>query len=160
MLDLDFQLKETTNWATAGHSIAHEQFRLSLGAALPAKVDLSELSDLKVTDGSSEIKFSGERFELTIDKKAGIITDYTINGTTQLIKNGPVPNFWRAPIDNDKGNRMESRCAVWRNAGAKRSVGNCSLTKISDKESKVSFSIGLPEAGSSSALLPAGSRAL
>ncbi len=149
-LDLDFQLKETTNWATAGHSIAHEQFRLSLGAALPAKVDLSELSDLKVMDGSSEIKFSGERFELTIDKKAGIITDYTINGTTQLIKNGPVPNFWRAPIDNDKGNRMESRCAVWRNAGAKRSVGNCSLTKISDKESKVSFSIGLPEAGSSS----------
>lgn len=149
-LDLDFQLKENTAWAPAGHSIAHEQFELSVGASLPAKVDLSNLKDLVVNNGSDEIQFSGDRFNLTISKKEGIITDYTVDGLTQLIKNGPVPNFWRAPTDNDKGNGMENRCGAWRNAGSKRSVGNCTVTKISDKETKVDFSIGLPQAGSSS----------
>ncbi|MBQ9812544.1 MAG: DUF4981 domain-containing protein [Thermoguttaceae bacterium] len=27
------------------------------------------------------------------------------------------PDFWRAPIDNDRGNRMSDRLGVWRNAG-------------------------------------------
>lgn len=149
-LDLDFQLKEDAYWAPAGYSIAHEQFELSSIASLPARINVSSLGSMSVTDGSNELVVKGAQFSLTMDKKAGLITDYSIADFGQIIKNGPVPNFWRAPIDNDKGNRMESRCANWRHAGSKRSVGNCSVTKVSDQELKVSFDINLPEAGSSS----------
>jgi len=34
-----------------------------------------------------------------------------------LIRTGPRPNFWRAPIDNDIGNRMPQRLGVWKEAG-------------------------------------------
>ena len=30
----------------------------------------------------------------------------------------PMPDFWRAPTDNDRGNAMPTRLAVWRNAAA------------------------------------------
>lgn len=151
-LDLDFPLKGNPVWAPAtGHSLAHEQFQLSLGENRPAQINTASLGKLSVNEGSDEITIKGgDQFSITIDKKAGLITDYSIGSMNQIIKNGPVPNFWRAPNDNDKGNRMESRCAAWRYAGSKRSVGNCTVSKVSDQELKVSFPIKLSEAGSSS----------
>ena len=148
-LDLDFQLKENTPWAERGHSIAHEQFKLSLGAPLPSQINIASLNKQQVTEDGDDLVVKGSDFSITINKKSGIITDYTLNGM-QLIKNGPVPNFWRAPTDNDKGNGMERRCASWRSAGSKRSVNGCTVTKVSDQETRLDFSISLPQAGSSS----------
>lgn len=148
-LDLDFQLKENTPWAERGHSIAHEQFKLSLGAPLSPQINIASLNKQQVTEVNDNVVVEGNDFSVTFNKKSGIMTDYTLNGT-QLIKNGPVPNFWRAPTDNDKGNGMERRCASWRNAGSKRSVNGCTVTKVSDQETRLDFSISLPQAGSSS----------
>ncbi|MDZ7613427.1 MAG: hypothetical protein U5K51_06685 [Flavobacteriaceae bacterium] len=33
---------------------------------------------------------------------------------------GPSPNFWRAPTDNDFGNNLQKRCQVWRYATKNR----------------------------------------
>ena len=35
----------------------------------------------------------------------------------QLLSAGPTPNFWRAPIDNDFGNRLDTRFAMWKTFG-------------------------------------------
>jgi len=35
----------------------------------------------------------------------------------EILKEAVRPDFWRAPNDNDFGNRMEQRQAMWRNAG-------------------------------------------
>ena len=35
----------------------------------------------------------------------------------ELLMAGPTPNFWRAPTENDFGNRMDVRCAMWKNFG-------------------------------------------
>jgi beta-galactosidase len=36
----------------------------------------------------------------------------------KVLINKPIqPNFWRAPTDNDFGNRMDQRQGIWRNAG-------------------------------------------
>ena len=32
----------------------------------------------------------------------------------ELIEKIPMPNFWRAPIDNDCGSRMQGRMAQWK----------------------------------------------
>jgi beta-galactosidase len=38
-----------------------------------------------------------------------------------------VPNFWRAPIDNDFGNNLHKRSRVWREAGENRQVADVSI---------------------------------
>jgi beta-galactosidase len=35
----------------------------------------------------------------------------------QLLSAGPAPNFWRAPVENDFGYRMENRFGMWKNFG-------------------------------------------
>jgi beta-galactosidase len=64
-----------------------------------------------------------------------MITSYKSDGK-ELLQSGPVPNFWRAPIDNDFGNDLHNRSRVWRKAGERKKVtgfsvnqeGNSSLT--------------------------------
>lgn len=146
-LDLDFRLKEKSIWAEKGFSIAHEQFRLNLGEAKTPRISISSLSNLSVKHGYNEVTIEGNGFSVTIDQTSGAIKQYLMDGTT-LIKEGPTPNFWRAPTDNDKGNRMESRCADWRHAGAKRNIKNCEIKEISEKETQIAFQIDFPAAGS------------
>lgn len=52
----------------------------------------------------------------TIDTRTGLLTSYKWYGQ-ELLESPPIPNFWRAPNDNDFGNGMLERTAVWRYAG-------------------------------------------
>ena len=45
---------------------------------------------------------SGKGFSVRFDKKAGVITEYRYQGVT-VLERGPVPDFWRAPTNNDRG---------------------------------------------------------
>ncbi|MCF0215279.1 MAG: carbohydrate-binding protein [Fibrobacteraceae bacterium] len=148
-LDIDFRLKKDMAWAKAGHSVSHEQFRLNLGEGNAPKINVASLPKQTATEGNGTLDVSGESFKVSIDTKTGMITNYESDGV-QLIKNGPVPNFWRAQTDNDRGYNMAAKFGKWRNAGAKRSVNSSKVTKVSDNETQISFEIGLPEAGSSS----------
>jgi beta-galactosidase len=49
----------------------------------------------------------------------------------ELIRSGPVPDFWRAPTDNDLGNRMPARLAIWRRAGADRRIASVTAVVLS-----------------------------
>ncbi len=40
-----------------------------------------------------------------------------------------VPDFWRAPTDNDNGNKMYVRCVFWRTAGPERTVRSVRVTR-------------------------------
>ncbi len=148
-IDFDFRLKKDENWADAGHSITHEQFTLDLGQGNSPKINLASLPKQQTTENNGLLVVKGEDFSVTIDTKSASITEYLSNGV-QIIKNGPEPNFWRATIDNDKGNNMGTRCSEWRYAGSKRSVTSSKVTKVSDTETRVDFNISLPQAGSSS----------
>jgi beta-galactosidase len=45
-----------------------------------------------------------------------------------------VPNFWRAPTDNDFGNGLNKRAAVWRNAGQNRKVEKVVVKQLADNK--------------------------
>ena len=147
-LDLDFVLKENTAWEKKGYSIAMDQFRMKIGDETTPRIAISSLEAQEVSKENNSVKITGKDFSVTIDLSYGVIRDYSLNGET-LIKDGPVPNFWRAPIDNDKGNGMERRCAAWRYAGMKRTVKGSDVKTVSDRETQVSFQLEFPEAGSS-----------
>lgn len=147
-LNLDFRLKKTTFWANAGFSIAEEQFKLSLGEALPPQIDITSLPLQNVAQNNGKVTIEGANYSVGIDLATASITDYKINGV-QIIKDGPTPNFWRAPTDNDKGNGMENRCGSWKFAGRDRVINSSKVTTVSEKETRIDFEIGLPKAGSS-----------
>ncbi len=119
-LTVSFVLKEATLWADKGHEIAFEQFRLPVSAA-PAQSDRIAAPGLKVEESGTVLKATGDGFTVSFDKTSGDLVSYVYNGV-ELIKQAPVPNFWRAYTDNDKGNKLHERCATWRDAGKRREL--------------------------------------
>ncbi len=99
-LNLSVQLKNKELWANAGHEIAYEQFLLPTGAALtqPAPSE----STVSVEESTDKYTVSGENFSFEIRKADGVIQNYVYNNVTML-EEGPVPNYWRAPMENGDG---------------------------------------------------------
>ncbi|TLX70746.1 DUF4981 domain-containing protein [Labilibacter sediminis] len=146
-LDVDFQaeanteyflnvyatLKEAEWLVDAGTELAKEQFKLS-GSFATGKASLS-VAEFEEKEG--QVVFSGDGFAVTFDTKTGMLSSYKIAGK-ELIKEGPVPNFYRAPTDNDFGNNFHERNKVWRKAGQNRV-----LTSFKADKNGVTFNFNL-----------------
>ena len=66
-----------------------------------------ENKTLTATSGKITYRFS---------LKNGLLTSAMVNGQ-ELLKTPVIPDFWRAPTDNDFGNRMPRRLGIWKDAG-------------------------------------------
>ena len=118
-LNIAASLKSTDGLVDAGTVISREQFQLPYTtSAIP---DQRELPSLSYKKSKELITVSGESFEWQFDKEQGLISRFKFEGH-ELFLSGPVPNFWRAPIDNDFGNNNHRKAQVWRKAGERREV--------------------------------------
>ena len=143
-LNLRFKLAEDTPWAPAGHLVAQEQFKLPVGQ--PAKtVKPEDLPPLAAKESAESITFSGKDVEIVFDKKQGTLGSMKYRGT-ELLEQGPRPDFWRAPTDNDRGNKMPTRCAVWREAGKRWRIDSVTMKRLSPGAVRVDVNGTLPEA--------------
>ncbi|KOH43246.1 glycoside hydrolase family 2 TIM barrel-domain containing protein [Sunxiuqinia dokdonensis] len=106
------------------------------------KTDTSDFPSMTASETDSEITIQGEGFSLTFNKEAGVLSSFQ-SGETELLKEGPIPNFWRAPIDNDYGNGLDQRSRVWRKAGENRKVNSVKLTKKAANQVVVDFKFDL-----------------
>ncbi len=122
-LDLSFRLKKDTLWADVGHEIAWEQFSIPWKTPTPTEINITDMPALIAIDKEDSIEISGKSFGIHFSKKEGTITSFRYQGV-ELIRSGPIPHFWRAPIDNDRGNGMPDRCGIWRHAGRDREILN------------------------------------
>jgi beta-galactosidase len=109
-----------------GTVLAGEQFQLTQGSA--GVMEEGPAPPLQISGEPSGVIFSGEDFQLAIDTAEGVITRFQFRGE-ELLMEGPVPAFWRAPIDNDFGNGNHIRARVWREAGQRREVTGVTLTR-------------------------------
>ncbi|MBN2028905.1 DUF4981 domain-containing protein [bacterium] len=110
-LTLFAQTRTATELIPAGHVVAYEQFKLPVYLNIP--VIYSTDGKLNLIDSDSLMTIEGTSFSLEINKKTGWISSYRIQ--RQEILSMPIqPDFWRTPTDNDFGNRMPIRCAVWK----------------------------------------------
>ena len=124
-LEVSFKLKDRTPWADAGHEIAWDQFQLPFSApALVVKHDT--MPPLNVEQGADQILISGHDFSATVSKQTGLLVSLK-SGETELLDAPLGPHYWRAPVDNDRGNNMAGTEAskgfwlpggmgLWRNA--------------------------------------------
>ncbi|WP_051348762.1 glycoside hydrolase family 2 TIM barrel-domain containing protein [Peribacillus kribbensis] len=147
-LNLSFTLPEDTSWAKKGHEVAKEQFKVPFPVQDTAPVSLSTMDDISVKEKDQSVSVTGKEFEVHIDKEKGTLSSFKYQGR-DLLTSGPSPDFWRAPNDNDKGNGMPSRDAVWRSAGDKRKVNHVSVKKIGAKAVQVDVEAALPTAADS-----------
>jgi beta-galactosidase len=134
--------KQAEHLLPANWEIAAEQLKLPFEAP-KTKFDSSKLAKLNVSDNNN-IEISGRNFNLSIDKKSGIIKSYKFNNN-ELINdgNGPRPAFWRAPTDNDYGWRMQRVSRLWKKASEQTLVANEVKTSQSGNIVNVSFSYQL-----------------
>lgn len=113
-LDLSFQLKSDQPWASAGHPVAWDEFPLPLETkSLRARQEAGK--PLVLERDQRSIRIRGEKFSLSIDARQGLLASLK-QGQVELLAGPLHPHFWRAPTDNDRGNAMPKRCAVWRDA--------------------------------------------
>ncbi|MFF4528764.1 glycoside hydrolase family 2 TIM barrel-domain containing protein [Streptomyces sp. NPDC001407] len=142
-LNLSFALRVATPWAAAGHVVAAEQFALPWRAPAPAPVSTAVLPAVSVAQTTRTITLTGPHLDLVLDRTTGTFTTYRYGGRT-LLTGGPVPNFWRAPTDNDIGRAAQVTSHTWRDAGANRTVTGIEVAQTAAGEVVLTIAATLP----------------
>jgi len=135
-LNLTASLKSSDGLVDAGTVLAQEQFLLPYH--VPAGPDQRAIPALTYTKSKEMITVNGDAFTLKFDPVKGVISNYIFDDQ-DLFLNGPIPNFWRAPTDNDFGNNNHNRALVWRKAGERREVKKVKVKK--EKTGPVSIAV-------------------
>ncbi|TLX76458.1 DUF4981 domain-containing protein [Labilibacter sediminis] len=139
-LTISAQLKEALDLIPAESRLAAEQFKMPQYRAPKAVNERFASLDHQQDDDSLII--TGDSFSVIFDMKKGEMTSYK-TGEKELIQSGPIPNFWRAPIDNDFGNQLHQRAAIWAKAGENRVVTKANVVTTDQKKVKVNFMFDL-----------------
>jgi beta-galactosidase len=142
-LRFSVRLADATAWAPKGHEVAAEQFKLPFGAAA-TPLPLASLPALRQSASGERIVISGRDVETSFDARRGELVSYRFKGT-ELLSRGPEPNFWRAPTDNDFGNGLPRRCAVWQKASAGRTLEKFDVEPLSPQAIRLTARFDLPD---------------
>lgn len=129
--------RQSENLVPAGHEIAFSQIKLPVYEDV-ASTPLSGMSSFTVSNTSSAVTITGEKFKVVLSKVSMNMSSYEFNGKN-YISLGAIPEFWRAPTDNDFGNNMQNRCTVWKNTALSKTNKSTQVEQISEKELRVTF---------------------
>ncbi len=146
-LTVDLFLKEPAGLLKEDHLLAWEQFTFPVTAPL---LGVPEDRSGKITwrEEGSKLFLRGEMvdFEVVFDLEQGELDRYRFRGE-ELIRRGPKPNFWRPPTDNDYGNQMPERMAVWREASMGQPMRRVEYWQNSDRDVEILVTVDLPSVG-------------
>ena len=122
------KLKKTDALLAEGHLAFSEQLLLQEGnTETPGS---KQNGKIEVVENQNEIHFSIGKLSLVFNKSSGYLTTLDVSGSEMLLKS-PKPHYWRAPIDNDYGNKMPKRLKSWKEA-----TENQILISFSHKKTK------------------------
>ena len=142
-LNLSFVLSKDEAWAARGHEIAWDQFRLP--DQVPSRsVPAEGISPLIVTEEETQIVVGGNDFVVSFDKASGTLASLTHAGT-ELIEAPLRPDFWRAPVDNDRGRGMEKTQGIWQTAHEDAEVQRIAVESADEQRVIISVQIALPK---------------
>lgn len=113
-LQLSAVTKKGEGLVPAGHEQAKEEFSLA-GQASPAAF-VADGTPVTVDETSGRVTLSNRNFSLEFNKTSGLIESYTVRGK-KMWSQGPRPNFWRPPNDNDFGAGSQKTMGIWKDVG-------------------------------------------
>lgn len=106
--EVEVLLKEETLWASKNHEIVFGQYTY--------KVENPEKEEdlLPIIENSDvNLGIKGKNFHFIFSKSASSLVQLKYNDL-KFLNSLPMPNFWRAQVDNDRGNKMPSRYGQWK----------------------------------------------
>ncbi|KAB7666292.1 glycoside hydrolase family 2 TIM barrel-domain containing protein [Bacillus sp. B1-b2] len=125
-------LKEDTRWAEKGHEIAFGQYVFQNGE-MDKKVNASPYHILRTVEGDVNIGVYGSGFSALFSKQVGSLVSLKY-GEEEMISSPPVPLFWRASTDNDRGYQQGYTSGAWFAASLAR---KCTKVELFEQESSV-----------------------
>lgn len=149
VITVSFRLKEDTLWAKRGYEVAFGQGVYKVEAPVQKKK-----APFTVINSVHNFGVRGENFDVMFSTLNGGLVSYRYGGK-EMIKKIPMPNFWRAPIDNDEGNGMPMRYAQWKIASMYMShkkpipgaIGpeiKIPVVKVEDDYAQITFTYAMP----------------
>ena len=120
LLTFSYRLKAPTFYGDEGYEIAWDQFPVfESEPRLPAPAESHQLPFYR--QNGRKVYVGGASFQAVFDKVTGQMDSYYYMNDL-VISNGPAPDFWRVPTDNDRGAVKSGRkdlpdLRIWENAG-------------------------------------------
>ncbi len=141
-LKITSYLKNDVLWAEEGHIIAWDQFLVPF-SVLKEYYIVKELVEINFDDLGESYEINGNEFKLRIGKKTGALEAYAYRNI-ELLNSPLIPNFWRAPTDNDLGVFDEVDLSSpsfdfsWKDTSKNRNVKSITIERINSISIRVS----------------------
>ncbi|MDR1417171.1 MAG: DUF4981 domain-containing protein [Prevotellaceae bacterium] len=119
--------KTSTEMIPAGHEVAREQLAFPAGSYFARHAALSGAVETAYEDDNRIALKAGEA-TITFSKRSGALESYMYGGKRLL--SAPQPDFWRAPTDNDYGNRMPEISYIWQLAGKNKTLKEFTVSNV------------------------------
>jgi beta-galactosidase len=132
-----------TDDAGETHIMAREQLLIA-DKTKRNRINVHSLPSMTYHDSTDHFVVSGHGIYMLVNKNTGMLDHYSYRGIT-YIDQPLMPNFWRAPNDNDFGNRMEQRQGMWRNAGKNMQLLNLEVQHANDALVRIFTEHELPD---------------
>ncbi|MBU3101492.1 MULTISPECIES: glycoside hydrolase family 2 TIM barrel-domain containing protein [Clostridium] len=107
-LNVSFKLKNNNIWAEALHVVAFDQYVFDVEGT----IDTKKLTKIEVVNGDVNIGVKNDDFSVLFSKQEGGMVSLRYDGI-EMITRAPMPIYWRAMTDNDKGTNHGFRCGQW-----------------------------------------------
>jgi len=139
-LTFTYTYKEEQSFAQAGTLLGMTQFKLPnisrrdyMSAYNTHGMNQGSLP-IKIEDHTTTWVITGTNYTARCNQITGFITSYCVAGVEFLLE-PIVPNFWRGMTDNDLGNQLQIRSALWKNIAKTMILQDLATTHlIKDKE--------------------------
>ncbi|MCX7973328.1 MAG: DUF4981 domain-containing protein, partial [Candidatus Aminicenantes bacterium] len=146
-LNFEVKAREPLPLIPAGFVVATEQIPIK---SLTPRYSISRVAtsflgtEVQIKDTESELILEAKEVAAIFDKKTGLLKSYRFKGY-EFLKEEVVPYFWRAPTDNDFGNRMPQRCAVWLKASHNQQLQKFEYKTQGSGQVRVETTLLLPD---------------
>ncbi|PLT45186.1 Beta-galactosidase [Paenibacillus pasadenensis] len=125
VIEASLRLRDDQLWAAAGHEVAFGQSvaRVEREAAEPLPA-----GEIDVVEGDVNIGVFGRGWQALFSKQAHSLVSLRYGGR-EVIESPPMPLFWRATTDNDKGTALAYTHGAWLAASVARRCTGWELTQ-------------------------------
>ncbi len=130
----------------SGHIMAFEQFNIPVPykEVEMSKGKTEKEGTIAVFEETDFIKVEVSPLMISFNKTTGQLVSLK-NGGKELLHEGLSINFWRAPTENDFGNKMPDRMGIWKDAGKNAEMKSLGHSMNSDGKYEMNVKYWLPD---------------
>lgn len=136
-VNVSLVLKKGTLWAEKGHQVAYGQYVYTI-----ENNEKDKLKKVRVDDCDHNFSVRGDGFQAIFSKNKGGLISYKYRNK-ELIDTIPMPNFWRALTDNDRGSKLGFTSSIWKIASLYAKLIDTEAS-YDDYKGVVSYRFALP----------------